>query len=359
MRRKRRRGGSPPSRRRARKVEGASDDIKDAQGANRENAQRSTAVSSSSQPSMATSLSPQQVYEVVIALRMSGQDELPLALLAKQIGAKTEQLLEGSAEMGYPWKVLETSERQMSAKLLPANEVDAILTMMRRSVQASQPFAPLYMQNPAVEEFLRQHPTVQEHAKTSLRTLPRELQDIVLSRGSMHFAQEQTTVLMARMRRARQGELTAFTGVSPGPNPSSGDWHCARCGALQSAGYISCRACRAPSPGFSQLSRVPGAESFVRQPGLHEHVIAAFATLSPEQQAGVLCRGTLAGARDVNAVLTRRMSTVKAGGCLGTGPTLYVAPGDWFCSQCNGHNFTGKRSCRNCGAGQPGLPPGA
>merc|ERR1712110_762712 len=140
---------------------------------------------------------------------------------------------------------------------------------------------------------------------------------------------------------------------------SNGDWLCARCGALQSAGCISCRGCQAPSPAFCQLRCVPGAEMFVRQPGLQEHVIAAFASMTPAQQTAVIGRGTLAGARDVNAVLTRRMSTVRAGGSLGAGPTLYVAPGDWFCSKCNGHNFTGKRSCRNCGASQPGLPPGA
>lgn len=268
--------------------------------------------------------------------------------------------------MSYPWKIVEQDgedrmlpRKEAVAKLLPQNEVDAILTMMRRSVQASQPSAPLFVQNPAVEEFLRQH-TVQDHAANSLRMMPRELQDLVLSRGSMHFAQEQTTVLMARMRKARQGELTAFTGVATGQTaPNSGDWLCAGCGALQSEGHISCRRCRAPSPAFSQMSLVPGAAMFVRQPGLHEHVIAAFTALPPAQQTAVLGRGTLAGARDVNAVLTRRMSTVKAGGCLGAGPTLYVAPGDWFCAKCNGHNFTGKRTCRSCGACQPGLPAGA
>lgn len=350
MCRKRRRTGSLTAHR---SPQPAEDNIKDAQGAIR-STERSSTSSSSQAP-----LSPQQVYEAVIALRMSGRDELSLSMLAAQIGAKPDQL-RGATPTSYPWKVVEhDSEDRMFAKLLPHNEVDAILTMIRRSVQASQPSAPLFVQNPAVEEFLRQHPTVQDHAASSLRMMPRELQDLVLSRGSMHFAQEQTTVLMARMRKARQGELTAFTGVATGQNPQSGDWLCAGCGALQSAGHISCRLCRAPSPAFRQLSCVPGADMFVRQPGLHEHVIAAFATLAPAQQTAVLGRGTLAGARDVNAVLTRRMSTVRAGGCLGGGPTLYVAPGDWFCSKCNGHNFTGKRTCRSCGACQPGLPSGA
>merc|ERR1712217_367204 len=93
---------------------------------------------------------------------------------------------------------------------------------------------------------------------------------------------------------------------------------------------------------------VPGADMLVRQPGLHEHVIAAFAALPPILQMTVLYRGSLAGARDPNAVLVRRMATVKAGGSLGSGPALYVSPGDWFCHQCNGHNFSDKKSCRNC-----------
>merc|ERR1719253_2561352 len=58
--------------------------------------------------------------------------------------------------------------------------------------------------NPEVELFL-QHNPVEPHAATRLRSLPMELQKIVLSRGSLFGGRDPTAVLLGRVRAATRG----------------------------------------------------------------------------------------------------------------------------------------------------------
>merc|ERR1719440_1805048 len=58
--------------------------------------------------------------------------------------------------------------------------------------------------NPEVELFL-QHNPVEPHAATRLRSLPTELQKIVLSRGSLFGGRDPTAVLLGRVRAATRG----------------------------------------------------------------------------------------------------------------------------------------------------------
>merc|ERR1719267_202249 len=58
--------------------------------------------------------------------------------------------------------------------------------------------------NPEVELFL-QHNPVEPHAATRLRSLPVELQKIVLSRGSLFGGRDPTAVLLGRIRAATRG----------------------------------------------------------------------------------------------------------------------------------------------------------
>merc|ERR1719199_582324 len=67
--------------------------------------------------------------------------------------------------------------------------------------------------NPEVELFL-QHNPVEPHAATRLRSLPVELQKIVLSRGSLFGGRDPTAVLLGRVRAAtRQGPTVAGTSM--------------------------------------------------------------------------------------------------------------------------------------------------
>merc|ERR1719498_1831014 len=66
--------------------------------------------------------------------------------------------------------------------------------------------------NPEVELFL-QHNPVEPHAATRLRSLPIELQKIVLSRGSLFGGRDPTAVLLGRIRAATRG-LSGTVGPS-------------------------------------------------------------------------------------------------------------------------------------------------
>lgn len=63
---------------------------------------------------------------------------------------------------------------------------------------------PNMVPNPEVELFL-QHNPVEPHAATRLRTLPMELQTIVLQRGSLFGGRDPTAVLLGRIRSATSG----------------------------------------------------------------------------------------------------------------------------------------------------------
>lgn len=67
--------------------------------------------------------------------------------------------------------------------------------------------------NPEVELFL-QHNPVEPHAATRLRSLPMEMQKIVLSRGSLFGGRDPTAVLLGRIRAATRGLTGAQIGTS-------------------------------------------------------------------------------------------------------------------------------------------------
>merc|ERR1719426_52135 len=75
--------------------------------------------------------------------------------------------------------------------------------------------------NPEVELFL-QHNPVEPHAATRLRSLPMELQKIVLSRGSLFGGRDPTAVLLGRIRAATRGLTGAQIGLGPGGAPAPG-----------------------------------------------------------------------------------------------------------------------------------------
>merc|ERR1719326_1391426 len=75
--------------------------------------------------------------------------------------------------------------------------------------------------NPEVELFL-QHNPVEPHAATRLRSLPMELQKIVLSRGSLFGGRDPTAVLLGRIRAATRGLTGAQIGMGGQRMPWSG-----------------------------------------------------------------------------------------------------------------------------------------
>merc|ERR1719506_3296826 len=75
--------------------------------------------------------------------------------------------------------------------------------------------------NPEVELFL-QHNPVEPHAATRLRSLPVELQKIVLSRGSLFGGRDPTAVLLGRIRAATRGLTGPQMGMGGQRMPWSG-----------------------------------------------------------------------------------------------------------------------------------------
>lgn len=84
-------------------------------------------------------------------------------------------------------------------------------------------FPPMHntVTNPEVELFL-QHNPVEPHAATRLRSLPVELQKIVLSRGSLFGGRDPTAVLLGRVRAATRGQSGAMGMGGMGGVPWSG-----------------------------------------------------------------------------------------------------------------------------------------
>lgn len=239
------------------------------------------------------SLTADQVHEAVAALRARG-GELPLTSVGARIHATPAQLLTPNVPWTVETRLVENRECAY-AKILGHDQVDIILHGFWGP--PSQPSAPAMTApvshpaaSPQVEAFLASH-RVEAHAAEQLRTLPEELQMLVVKQGPLHFAREPTAVLIARIAKARQGELSEstsqhFTEQRPG------DWTCPSCKDLQFAKNTHCRKCGTPNPEKGSL--VPGAEAFLKQTGvIQPHVIQQFRSLQPAQQRLVMDSGRL------------------------------------------------------------------
>eukprot|EP00438_Fugacium_kawagutii_P001348 Skav236430 [mRNA] locus=scaffold1156:197892:218423:- [translate_table: standard] len=110
---------------------------------------------------------------------------------------------------------------------------------------------------------------------------------------------------MAAMMRER-----SRTPAPNGRRPE--EWYCLNCGEHNFARNTECRKCGAPVATGVPLSELE-MEIFVRGYPVEDKVLEQLKALPREQQTLVMKVGTLKGAKDVNAVLVKRMSNAKNG----------------------------------------------
>jgi len=225
------------------------------------------------------------------------------------------------------------------------------------------------IEDSAVETFLQMHDQVEPRAAQMLRDLPPEFGKLVVNKGSLFDARDQTAVLVSRIKQAQQ----LMTGQGAG-NPligsqRPGDWICPGCMDHQFAKNTTCRRCGTPNPslgmgaGMSEPSNNPEVEHFLASNSVEPHAATQFRGLPAHVQTLVMSRGSLAGARDPTAVLMARMRQAKSGEMQSGRSTNHQEPkeGDWYCPNCNDLQFKRNNICRNCqtpkpaGAGMPGA----
>eukprot|EP00931_Biecheleriopsis_adriatica_P088578 TRINITY_DN6286_c0_g1_i1.p1 TRINITY_DN6286_c0_g1~~TRINITY_DN6286_c0_g1_i1.p1 ORF type:complete len:896 (+),score=116.45 TRINITY_DN6286_c0_g1_i1:130-2688(+) len=255
---------------------------------------------------------------------------------------------------------------------------------------------------------------IEPAAVDTFRTLPPQMQRLVVDAGSLADARDPTAVLVSRMNKARQGTLKAAQAMP-------GDWTCRKCGELNFARNYACRSCGAPFTGTEErrgdsssasrggrggleqppprslgasvappsslgasvappsslggpakrqaeddwyggpasqkprrtFSDSPDIEEYLQKYRIEGHAAEMFRSLPPDMQTQVMTAGSLADARDPTAVIMSRMRKAQDG----TLKPIQTGPGDWNCSYCGELNFARNSSCRQCGAPAPGGNP--
>merc|ERR1740121_1631988 len=93
-----------------------------------------------------------------------------------------------------------------------------------------------------VEAFLAVHPGVEPHAREKLMALEPQLQSLMIQKGSMMEARDQTAMLMGRIKQASLVASGQYQGMK------EGDWLCSKCGEHNFARNSNCRSCGTPKP---------------------------------------------------------------------------------------------------------------
>merc|ERR1719343_1285357 len=143
---------------------------------------------------------------------------------------------------------------------------------------------------------------VEPHAAQLLRDMPPSVQTLVMNKGSLQDARDQTAVLISRMNLATQAVSgNQNTPSVPMGNAKPGDWICPGCLDLQFARNANCRKCGTPNPKL--LETDPEIDSYLIQYNIEDHAAMRFKGLDKETQKLIMARGSLDGARDATAVL--------------------------------------------------------
>jgi len=93
-----------------------------------------------------------------------------------------------------------------------------------------------------VQQFLSMH-QIEHHAADMLMHLDPKLQKLVLNKGSLQEARDQTAMLMGRIK-----QVTKVASGGMDMNLKPGDWICPGCLDVQFSRNASCRQCGTPKP---------------------------------------------------------------------------------------------------------------
>lgn len=178
---------------------------------------------------------------------------------------------------------------------------------------------------------------VEDSVAQKFMGMPPELQEKVISKGTLNDARNPTAVLKSRMNQVQQdhwGDMYSSGGMDPwsmmasmgggwgswgggggskqgNVKADSNDWWC-DCGEMNFAKNANCRACGASREDSS--GNMPTVEKFLEGIEVEDWLAQKFLEMPPELQKEVITRGGLKDARNPSAVLKSRMSQVGGGG---------------------------------------------
>lgn len=321
------------------------------------------------------SLGAEKVEEIFSALR-DCQGQLPLENLVVSAEVAAEQLQEGC----YPWYVaFDQATGQRWLRLKPQGGLGKGQgggggggccgterhgdwscpgcgdlqfqknTACRRCGTGNPSHVATDEMRQKVEHFISQY-AFEVYASDQLRNMTSDLQELIIAKGSLHDARDQTAVLIGRMRSARQGTLTVTEFAA---QRLPGDWYCPSCNDLQFQKNTHCRKCQTPNPNLECSNEWKhDVQAFLDENGIQPHAGDQFKIMTPDLQKRIMENGSLAEARDRTAVLICRMAKARRGQLSDT-PTPAPLPGDWYCPSCNDLQFQRNATCRKCGAANP------
>lgn len=273
---------------------------------------------------------------VMKAGSMAGQDQTTVLL-------ERCQTVKGGGSLPEAGKVSEEAQESIPKPRMSVQEAEALAAKQQSEMQSMDWLCPgcfsvqyqKYVQcrkcgtrNPAyevnpvvshqVEQFLISY-AFEKQAADNFRSMAPDLQQLVMSKGSLAGVRDPTAVLIGRMRDARSGMLNL--GAT---NALPGDWFCPSCNDHQFQKNTVCRSCGTPNPNGSV--------------GHQNHQSAVHQEIGMGMGMG---KGKGKGGGGHN----------KDGSHSGS----RALPGDWYCPGCNDLQFARNKQCRKCGTPNPSL----
>jgi len=265
----------------------------------------------------------------------------------QQLQQQAEWQLQQQQMQSQGW-TYEQQQQYMQQQYMQQQTPDS-LTPTQQSLANVPPATPT-----EVGEFIAMH-ACEGHAISKLIALDPRFQKLVLNKGPMLDARDQTAVLIKRCV-----EVTSMT---------EGDWVCPGCMDIQFAKNPQCRKCGTPNPIYEEkrLSGEPvprgrkpppnlgpvenvmpatpeEVNNFLAMHNCEENGISYLLRLDPRLQRLVINKGSMMDARDQTAVLIKRCNEVTS-----------LQENDWICPACNDIQFAKNPQCRKCGASNPVL----
>eukprot|EP00931_Biecheleriopsis_adriatica_P009729 TRINITY_DN1107_c0_g1_i3.p1 TRINITY_DN1107_c0_g1~~TRINITY_DN1107_c0_g1_i3.p1 ORF type:complete len:652 (-),score=154.18 TRINITY_DN1107_c0_g1_i3:131-2059(-) len=195
---------------------------------------------------------------------------------------------------------------------------------------------------PAVQAFLNANPELLPHVLDQFRLKSKDVQKLVVSKGSLKSARDKTAAFIGRIKNCERmiasGEVDPSTIVLNSWPGSGGD-----------GGWGAPQILQGPAASPEEV------EAFLAQnPEIELHAQDQFRGKAPFVQKLVLARGSLASARDKTGAFIGRMTQCEK---VAKGQVDGMSPGDWICMNCGDHQFARNTTCRGCGAANPNPNP--
>lgn len=183
-----------------------------------------------------------------------------------------------------------------------------------------------------VQAFIEMH-QLDQNAIDAFRALAPKYQTLVIYKGPMLDARNQTAVLIKRCQEVQ--------------NLRPGDWVCPGCMDIQWGQNPNCRKCGHKGPTADHLDKVQASntmdvDEFLNLHDVQDHAATKLRSMDPKLQTLIISKGPMTDVNDQTAVLLGRCKEVSS-----------MRPGDWVCPNCLDIQWGQNPACRKCGQGGP------